>query len=64
MSEACCEHPKEDHGRECDLYDTWSRREVCLQCPGYAYEDDTTAYPHGKAWHRYREARKPDWTLK
>ncbi len=54
---ACCEHERWQHGRECDLYDTDSRHEVCLECPGYSYDDGVTlAYPRGKAWHRYRPA--------
>ena len=45
-----CEHEQDEHGQERALYDTDSRREVCLQCPGW----EDPGYPRGKAWHRFR----------
>lgn len=53
---ACCEHGIEHHGQERDFYETPSRREVCLMCPGYVDTNDQPFYPRGKAWHRYRPA--------
>lgn len=49
---ACCEHLACEHGQERQFYDTDSRREVCLRCPGY----EEPGYPRGTAWHRYRPA--------
>lgn len=46
-----CAHPRTEHGRECDLYETDSRREVCLLCPGY----EEPGYPRGTAWHRWTQ---------
>ena len=45
----CCDHPEWDHGQERAFYETDSKREVCLLCPGY----EEPGYPHGKAWHRF-----------
>ena len=55
---ACCPHPAEEHGQERHLYETDSRREVCLACPGY----EEPGYPHGHAWHRYRPAQEREAT--
>jgi hypothetical protein len=52
----CCDHKRSEHGRECDFYDTYSRRELCLMCPGYERDDGGSGYPRGKAWHRFKEA--------
>ena len=56
---AVCGHPKAEHGKERDLFpDTDSKRELCMECPGYtmivgAYE--VNGYPNGQAWHRFRQ---------
>ena len=51
MSGSCwrCGHDRSQHGRECDLYDSTSRREVCLECGGY----EEPGYPTGMSWHRF-----------
>ena len=57
---ARCGHDGQEHGRECDMTVTAeSKRELCLLCPGYMIEIggiEVDGYPHGKAWHRFREA--------
>ncbi len=61
MAEVCvCGHDGREHGRERDLYVTYSKREVCLQCPGYVLADEaTTGYPNGQAWHRFKPTPSP-----
>ena len=45
-----CGHPQIEHGQEQDFIpNCYSRREVCLLCPGY----EEPGYPNGKSWHRF-----------
>ena len=47
-----CGHSRSQHGPEWAFFtDTDSRREVCMECPGY----EEPGYPNGRAWHRFKE---------
>jgi len=47
-----CGHDEDQHGQERTFYQSDdSRREVCLECPGY----EEPGYPNGAAWHRFVE---------
>ena len=50
MAECACGHDQTQHGQERVLYESDSRREVCLECNGY----ECPGYPRGKAWHRFK----------
>ena len=47
---AICGHEGSQHGQESTFYECGgSKREVCLECPGY----EEPGYPKGAAWHRF-----------
>lgn len=56
MADVCvCGHDRQEHGQERGIYECDnSKRELCMVCPGYEYDDGSTGYPNGKAWHRFK----------
>lgn len=59
-----CGHGERDHGQERAFYECDnSKREVCLMCPGYEYDDGTSGYPRGKAWHRFKASTPSEAAL-